>query len=226
MKALKVIFAVGGLVWGCVFCGLIVLPNILVSEASIQMPFGGDQVRAWQMGVPQNSDAVPDAAIGSGSTAAGPSAVPHDGYQGPGGKPSGVPLDVKPKPWLNCLFHDPNYTSHTGNDFPVASGTPVHATMSGKVVFAGPNGPWGNLVVIENNDIQIWLAHNSSIDVSVGDIVSDRDVVSHSGSTGNSTGPHVHYGVKIFSGPGDKNGTWVDPHQFYSDSEVIKVPCQ
>jgi len=234
MKLLKVIFILGFLIWSCGFCLLIALPNLMVTTVAAQAPFGGDQIRAWQLGTPQP---VMDAESGDNSadsTAAGPSVVPHDGYDGPGGAPSGVPLwgpikhdwaGWKDKPLLGCKFHDPNYPSHTGVDFPVTQNTPVHATMSGKVVFAGEDGPWGNLVVIENHDIQIWLAHNSSLNVSVGDIVSAGDVVSYSGSTGNSTGPHVHYGVKVFSGPGDKYGTWVNPQNYFSSDDYIDWPC-
>ena len=230
MKVLRVIFVLGFIVWGCTFCGLIGLPNILVTLISTQMPFGGDQVRAWQMGVPQESES----ADGSGSSAAGATIVPHDGYRGPGGNPFGLPLvgpikhdwaGWKDKPLLGCEFHDPNYSSHVGDDFPVTTGTPVHATMSGKVVFAGDNGPWGNLVVIENNDVQIWLAHNDSLNVSVGDIVSAGDIVSYSGDTGSSTGPHVHYGVKVFSGPDDEYGAWVDPAQYFSPDDFIDWSC-
>ena len=217
--------------WGCALCGLIALPNVLVTQASVQMPYGGDQVRAWQMGMPQDAEQTDSA---WGSSAAGATDVPHDGYRGPGGRPWGVPLwgpirhdwaGLKPKALLGCKFHDPNYPTHTGDDFPVTTGTPVHATMSGKVVFAGESGPWGNLVVIENNGVQIWLAHNSRLAVSAGEIVSAGDVVSYSGSTGNSTGPHVHYGVKVFSGPDDKYGAWEDPQQFFSPDDVIDWPC-
>jgi murein DD-endopeptidase MepM/ murein hydrolase activator NlpD len=215
-----------------------VLPNLVVSAVADNAPFGGDQIRAWQMGTPQpasdsDSNAVGEVMVDADSQAAGPSLVPHDGYEGPGGGPSGLPLWLPipgmklTKLWMNCKFHDPNYPSHTGNDFPVPQGTPVHATMSGKVVYAGwNNAGWGNLIVIENHNVQIWLAHNSSVAVSVGQIVSAGDVVSYSGTTGHSTGPHLHYGVKVFSGPGDKNGTWMDPQNYYSSDDIIKIPCQ
>ena len=232
MKLLKTMLALGCLVWSCGFCGLIIIPNLMVTAVADQAPFGGDQIRAWQLGTPQPVDS--ELANGTDSSAAGPSAVPHDGYRGPGGGPSGLPLwgpikhdwaGWKDKPLLGCKFHDPNYSSHTGDDFPVTTSTPVHTTMSGKVVYAGENGPWGNLVVIENNDVQIWLAHNSRLAVSAGDIVSAGDVVSYSGDTGNSSGPHVHYGVKVFSGPDDLYGTWVDPQQFFSGDDFISWTC-
>jgi murein DD-endopeptidase MepM/ murein hydrolase activator NlpD len=218
----------------CGFSLMVVIPNLVVTVIAEQAPFGGDQIRAWQLGTPQPVDDSEMSDNGSGSTAAGASAVPHDGYSGPGGPPSGVPLrgpikhdwaGWKDKPLLGCEFQDPNYTNHTGDDFPVTEGTPVYATMSGKVVFAGDNGPWGSLVVIENNGVQIWLAHNSSLNVSVGDIVSAGDVVSNSGDTGNSTGAHVHYGIKVFSGPDDKYGTWVNPANYFSPDDYIDWPC-
>ena len=89
-----------------------------------------------------------------------------------------------------------------GVDFPVNEGTPVHTTMAGKVVWAGPNGPWGNLVVVENNGYQVWFAHLSVISVSVGDILEYGDVVGLSGNTGNSTG------YRLEGSPSMAAGTW------------------
>jgi murein DD-endopeptidase MepM/ murein hydrolase activator NlpD len=66
--------------------------------------------------------------------------------------------------------------------------------MGGKVVFAGwSRAGYGNLVVIENDGWQVYLAHNDSFMVDVGEVVRAGDVVALSGSTGNSTGPHVHF---------------------------------
>ena len=67
------------------------------------------------------------------------------------------------------------------------------------MVWAGANGPWGNLVVVENGGYQVWLAH-LSFRVSLGEILSYGDVVGLSGNTGNSTGAHLHYGIKQNTG--------------------------
>lgn len=86
---------------------------------------------------------------------------------------------------------------HHGIDYGVPAGTPVRAVMGGQVVFAGwsPVG-YGNLVVIENRGYQVFLAHNSRLNVHVGQIVRAGEIVAWAGSTGNSTGPHVHFEVR------------------------------
>jgi murein DD-endopeptidase MepM/ murein hydrolase activator NlpD len=85
---------------------------------------------------------------------------------------------------------------HTGIDISVPSGTPVKATADGVVSFAGWNAGSGNLAVVEHGaGYSTFYAHNSSVAVKVGQRIKRGDVISYSGSTGNSTGPHVHYEV-------------------------------
>src|SRR5690606_34314159 len=124
---------------------------------------------------------------------------------------------------LGCIFQDPTYQSHTGDDFPVNEGTTVHTTMSGKVVWAGENGPWGNLVGAENDGYQIWLAHLSRIAVFRGDRLTCGDVVGLSGNTGNSTGAHLHYGIKQKTG--ENTYVWLNPQLFFIDNEYINIGC-
>ncbi|WP_327326513.1 M23 family metallopeptidase [Streptomyces sp. NBC_01210] len=84
--------------------------------------------------------------------------------------------------------------SHTGIDFHAASGTTVHAVGSGTVVEAGWGGAYGNNVVIKMNDgSYTQYGHLSSISVSVGQSVTPGQRIGHSGSTGNTTGPHLHF---------------------------------
>ena len=187
----------------------------------------------WLFDIPQYAETSDNGAnsTGESSSPAGPSAVPWDGYIGPGSEIHGVPLygplqhwsTWYDKPLLGCVFHDPHYQTHTGVDFPVNEGTPVHTTMAGKVVWAGPNGPWGNLVVVENNGYQVWFAHLSVISVSVGDILEYGDVVGLSGNTGNSTGAHLHYGIKKINPDG--SSFWLDPQMYFSEDEVIYIGC-
>ncbi|MGQ4387082.1 M23 family metallopeptidase [Streptomyces sp. SAS_270] len=84
--------------------------------------------------------------------------------------------------------------SHTGVDFHAASGTSVHAVGSGTVVEAGWGGAYGNNVVIKMNDgTYTQYGHLSSIGVSVGQTVTPGAQIGLSGSTGNTTGPHLHF---------------------------------
>jgi murein DD-endopeptidase MepM/ murein hydrolase activator NlpD len=84
--------------------------------------------------------------------------------------------------------------SHTGIDFHAASGTPVHAVGAGTVVEAGWGGAYGNNIVIKMKDGKYTqYGHLSSIGVSVGQKVTPDQQIGLSGSTGNTTGPHVHF---------------------------------
>jgi murein DD-endopeptidase MepM/ murein hydrolase activator NlpD len=85
---------------------------------------------------------------------------------------------------------------HSGVDIATQPGTPVHATADGIVSFAGWSGANGNLVVIEHGfGYSTFYAHNRKVAVKTGQKVKRGDVISYVGSTGNSTGPHVHYEV-------------------------------
>jgi murein DD-endopeptidase MepM/ murein hydrolase activator NlpD len=84
--------------------------------------------------------------------------------------------------------------SHTGIDFHAASGTTVHAVGSGTVVETGWGGAYGNQIVIKMNDgTYTQYGHLSSIGVSVGQTVTPGQQIGLSGSTGNTTGPHLHF---------------------------------
>ena len=97
------------------------------------------------------------------------------------------------------------HTGHTGIDIAVPTGTSVKSTMDGKVAYAGWNNQgYGNLVIVENGAYRTYYAHLSSIPVSVGDEVKAGTTIGLSGSTGNSTGPHLHYEIR-------KNGVAIDP---------------
>lgn len=94
---------------------------------------------------------------------------------------------------------------HAGIDIAVPSGTPVQAAAAGTVIYAGWLGGYGNLVVVDHgNGIATAYAHNSGYASSVGQQVSQGETVAYSGNTGNSSGPHVHFEVRV-------NGAPVDP---------------
>ncbi|MGW4443315.1 M23 family metallopeptidase [Streptomyces sp. NPDC004682] len=91
---------------------------------------------------------------------------------------------------------------HSGQDFAVPTGTNVLAAHGGTVVKAGPNGAgdgpaYGNAVVIKHgNGLYSQYAHLSRVDVRVGQVVKTGQHIALSGSTGNSTGPHLHFEIR------------------------------
>jgi murein DD-endopeptidase MepM/ murein hydrolase activator NlpD len=94
---------------------------------------------------------------------------------------------------------------HTGLDFPEPSGTPIHAAGVGVVSFAGFNtGGYGNLVVVSHRlGFETWYAHMSVIAAHVGESVSGGQTIGYVGSTGYSTGPHLHFEARQFGSPID-----------------------
>ena len=94
---------------------------------------------------------------------------------------------------------------HTGVDINVAYGTPVYAADGGTVILAGWNGGYGNCIVINHgNGLTTLYGHMSSLVASVGQSVSKGQVIGYVGSTGASTGPHLHWEVAV-------NGQRVNP---------------
>jgi len=87
---------------------------------------------------------------------------------------------------------------HSGIDIACDYGTPVMATADGTVTFAGLDGYWGRRVEVSHGyGIVTFYAHNSKIDVSVGDNVKKGQVIAYSGNSGRSTGSHLHYTVYV-----------------------------
>jgi len=97
---------------------------------------------------------------------------------------------------------------HTGIDLRGETGEPVHATAAGRVSIAGREGGYGNMIEINHgNGLATRYGHLSEIDVKVGQTVRIGDIIGRIGSTGRSTGPHLHYETRI-------NGEAVDPQKF------------
>ncbi|WP_207659218.1 peptidoglycan DD-metalloendopeptidase family protein [Anaerobacterium chartisolvens] len=97
---------------------------------------------------------------------------------------------------------------HTGIDIAAPRGTPNKAADGGVVTFAGWEGNYGKLIIIDHgNGFTTYYAHNDTIKVKKGQRVAKGDVIGTVGSTGNATGPHLHFEVR-------KNGNPVDPSKY------------
>jgi murein DD-endopeptidase MepM/ murein hydrolase activator NlpD len=97
---------------------------------------------------------------------------------------------------------------HTGLDFRAAMGDPVRATANGKVASSGWMGGYGRMVEVDHgNGLSTRYGHLSEINVKVGDVIKIGQVIGAVGSTGRSTGPHLHYETRI-------DGDAVDPQKF------------
>ena len=96
---------------------------------------------------------------------------------------------------------------HTGLDFSAPIGSPIHAVANGVVTSTGYDGSYGNKTVITLEDgTDLWFCHQTSYLVNVGDTVRGGEIIGTVGSTGNSTGPHLH--LEVRPGGGDP----VDPY--------------
>jgi hypothetical protein len=93
---------------------------------------------------------------------------------------------------------------HTGQDFARPLGSPVTAVSRGVVVFTGWSGGYGNLIRVRHaNGVESWYAHLAAVHVAVGERVAAGDRLGEVGSTGNSTGPHLHLEIRVDDQPTD-----------------------
>lgn len=111
----------------------------------------------------------------------------------------------RPSPWTGA----PEF--HSGIDIGADRGTPVKAPAPGAVVFTGPQGDYGTTVILEHgNDIRTLYAHLQKVQVTRGQRVERGQVIAFSGSTGKSSGPHLHYEILV-------KGQAVNPRGFLWD---------
>ncbi len=97
---------------------------------------------------------------------------------------------------------------HTGLDIAASTGTPIKVVASGTVTCASYRGSYGKVVKVDHgNGLETWYAHTSKMYVEVGEKVEAGEVIAAVGSTGNSTGPHLHFEVRI-------NGEHVNPQNY------------
>src|SRR5260221_2054973 len=110
-------------------------------------------------------------------------------------------------------FGGRGYEYHEGQDIDATYGTPVKVAATGKVIVAGRQRGYGNVVYVDHgNGLSTRYGHLSEIDVSVGQTVIRGQVIGLVGSTGRSTGPHLHYEVRINNQP-------VDPRPYLPGAE-------
>jgi murein DD-endopeptidase MepM/ murein hydrolase activator NlpD len=114
---------------------------------------------------------------------------------------------------IDPFFHAPSM--HTGMDFRATAGDPIYATAAGKVTKAGWEGGYGQMVEIDHGEgLSTRYGHMSAIGVAVGQKVRAGQVIGRVGSTGRSTGPHLHYETRI-------NGEAVNPERFLAAGEKL-----
>ena len=139
--------------------------------------------------------------------------LPADGIAGPGvfsalrAAPPACPISLS-SPVAGAytdLFGPRGNRFHTGIDYPGATGTPVTAAAAGRVTFAGFSvGGWGNLVTIAHGSgTRTMYAHLSRVGVHVGQYVAPGQLIGRIGSSGYSTGPHLHFEVRVRGGAVD-----------------------
>jgi murein DD-endopeptidase MepM/ murein hydrolase activator NlpD len=158
--------------------------------AFVMVPGGHREFRQWIIPtIPRGRAGVSVALYGAGACEGG-----YDGAFGSGAFvwPAG-----------NHLLSGNDYWSgHLGIDVGAGEGAPIYAADSGVVVFAGwANGGYGNMVMIDHgNGYQTLYGHMSSVSVSCGRSVGQGGIIGYSGSTGNSTGAHLHFEVRYMGG--------------------------
>lgn len=106
---------------------------------------------------------------------------------------------------------------HNGIDYAIPEGTQLQSNVAGKVKSTGYSNSAGNYIVIEdNNGAEHKYFHLQKSNVSTGDIISSGQVIGLTGNTGNSTGPHLHYEVRV-------NGSSVNPSTYTGTGAAVKT---
>lgn len=118
---------------------------------------------------------------------------------------------------IKRIFNNSKKTQHLGTDYRARIGVKVKSTNSGKVVFAGNLFYTGKTVILDHGmGIFTVYGHLSKLLVSVKEFVGKNTVIARSGNTGRSTGPHLHWGVKV-------NGNWVNGNSLVEQTEILNT---
>lgn len=182
---------------------IIALPISAVEQIAEEYPLVAEELYEWTLGQPldYHSADTPNLSF----------AVPFLGID----IPSSFIYQMSSTQLSDCYGAlRPDYAKHTGIDYSIPENNQVLSPMGGVVSYAGWQGGYGNLVVVENQGTQVYLAHNNSILVKVGDVISAGQAVTLAGSTGNSSGPHIHFEVRQCDP--EVGGCWtVDPNSTF-----------
>ncbi len=119
---------------------------------------------------------------------------------------------------VNRGYYFDRNAGHAGIDLACKSGTPIYAADGGKVLFAGWKGSYGYVVMLDHDGIQTNYAHMSAYCVKTGDLVCKGQQIGNVGSTGKSTGPHLHFEVKV-------NGKLVNPFDYLPEKDINVRLC-
>lgn len=116
---------------------------------------------------------------------------------------------------ITSIFGFRTSTVHEGIDLAAPIGTDVYASHTGKVVYSGSDmRGYGNAIVIQNEDIMTVYGHNSKLIVDQGDVVKQGDLIAKIGNSGISSGPHLHFEIRIKNKAGKFIA--VDPMAFFN----------
>lgn len=216
MKTLIAIISLCTFMAACVLLaatGIYAAGGLAAARTTEMIPLVGasvsQQIEGWVLG-DEAEHTIYDAPLYPiGTPIAAPTQLPVTPI--PGNPDCGQPYTLPAEGPITSGFgwrpspYDPSKSEfHAGIDISVPSGTSVVSTICGKVTQAGWSDLYGNVVAVSNGNVTTLYGHNSQLLVAEGQEVAQGQIVALSGSTGRSTGPHVHYGVSI-------NGSWVDP---------------
>jgi len=161
---------------------------VIESDTFVMVPDGWREYKQWVIPTIWRANA------GASKTIAGGCAVPEGGAVGTG---------FFTWPAANHYLSGNDYfDGHLGIDVAAGTGAPIYAADSGVVVYAAPiGGGYGNMVMIDHgNGYHTLYAHLDSIAVGCGQSVFQGNIIGYAGSTGNSTGPHLHFEIRYFGG--------------------------
>ncbi|WP_431042227.1 transglycosylase family protein [Streptomyces sp. P1-3] len=172
-------------------------PNLIFPGQDLSLTEQAAEPRAPKHAAPKPAAPKPTAPKPAPAHTEAPAAT---GWTAPVDAAMGTPYHQAGSAWSSGY--------HTGVDFPVGTGTGIKAVGSGTVVSAGWGGAYGNQVVIRHEDGKYsQYAHLSSLSVTVGETVNGGEQIGLSGTTGNSSGPHLHFEIRTAAGYGSD----VDP---------------